>query len=67
MMAGVDLVHVPYRGGGPGLNDLLGGQVQVMFPTTVGIDRVYSGLSAARARSNRRDALGRTAGHPDRG
>ena len=35
MMAGVDLVHVPYRGGGPGLNDLLGGQVQVMFPTTV--------------------------------
>jgi tripartite-type tricarboxylate transporter receptor subunit TctC len=35
MMAGVDLVHVPYRGGGPGLNDLLGGQVQVMFPSTV--------------------------------
>jgi tripartite-type tricarboxylate transporter receptor subunit TctC len=35
MMAGVDLVHVPYRGGGPALNDLLGGQVQVYFPTTV--------------------------------
>jgi tripartite-type tricarboxylate transporter receptor subunit TctC len=31
MMAGVDLVPVPYRGGGPALIDLLGGQVQVMF------------------------------------
>jgi tripartite-type tricarboxylate transporter receptor subunit TctC len=31
MMAGVNLVHVPYRGGGPALIDLLGGQVQVMF------------------------------------
>jgi tripartite-type tricarboxylate transporter receptor subunit TctC len=34
MMAGIDLVHVPYRGGGPALTDLLGGQVQVYFAST---------------------------------
>jgi tripartite-type tricarboxylate transporter receptor subunit TctC len=31
MMAGVDIVHVPYRGGGLALTDLIGGRVQVMF------------------------------------
>jgi tripartite-type tricarboxylate transporter receptor subunit TctC len=31
MMAGVELVHVPYRGGAPAVTDLIGGQVQVMF------------------------------------
>jgi len=35
MMTGIDMVHVPYRSGGPALTDLLGGQVQVMFPATV--------------------------------
>jgi tripartite-type tricarboxylate transporter receptor subunit TctC len=33
LMTGVDLVHVPYRGAGAALPDLLGGQVQVMFGT----------------------------------
>src|ERR1700730_911055 len=33
MMAGVNLVHVPYRGNGPALTDVLGGQVQVLFPS----------------------------------
>ena len=36
MMAGVNMVHVPYRGQGPALSDLLGGQVQVYFATVPG-------------------------------
>ena len=40
-MAGVNLVHVPYRGAGPALVDLLGGQMHVMFNTC----RLRSGTS----------------------
>jgi tripartite-type tricarboxylate transporter receptor subunit TctC len=36
MITGVNLVHVPYRGQGPALTDLLGGQLQVIFATTPG-------------------------------
>jgi tripartite-type tricarboxylate transporter receptor subunit TctC len=36
MMAGVNLVHVPYRGQAPALTDLMGGQVQVFFATSPG-------------------------------
>ena len=34
MMAGVNMIHVPYRGAGPALIDILGAQVDVMFATT---------------------------------
>jgi tripartite-type tricarboxylate transporter receptor subunit TctC len=44
MMAGVDLVHVPYRGGGPVMTDLLGGQVQVLFgSTSLTIEQIRAG------------------------
>ena len=34
LMAGVKLVHVPYKGGGPAMSDLVGGQVNLIFATT---------------------------------
>src|SRR5205085_9041566 len=44
MMAGVDLIHVPYRGQAPALTDLIGGQVQVMFDSmTTSIEFVRDG------------------------
>jgi tripartite-type tricarboxylate transporter receptor subunit TctC len=48
MMAGVNMVHVPYRGGGPVMTDLLGGQVQVMFnPICMVRPRVARGFRRA--------------------
>jgi len=44
MMTGVDMVHVPYRGAGPALTDLLGGQVQIMFDNMASsVEHVRSG------------------------
>jgi tripartite-type tricarboxylate transporter receptor subunit TctC len=44
ILTGVDMVHVPYRGGGPALTDLLGGQVQVYFgPMPPSIEHIRSG------------------------
>jgi tripartite-type tricarboxylate transporter receptor subunit TctC len=50
VMAGVNMVHVPYRGQGPALADLLGGQVQVLFATAPGTtDYVRTGRLRALA------------------
>ena len=66
MMTGINMLHVPYRGAGPALTDLLGGQVQVMFDTMPLVDRAHQSRQAARARGDHGDALGSAAGRPDR-
>ena len=60
MMAGVNLVHVPYRGTGPMLTDLIGGQVQVAFdPLPASIQHIRAGKLRALAvtTATRSDAL----------
>jgi len=60
MMIGINMVHVPYRGGGPALTDLLGGQVHVMFPgTTASIEYISAGRlrPLAMTTTTRSDAL----------
>jgi tripartite-type tricarboxylate transporter receptor subunit TctC len=47
-MAGVNLVHVPYRGMGPALTDLIGGQVQAIFAT---MPPAISNVTAGRLRA----------------
>jgi tripartite-type tricarboxylate transporter receptor subunit TctC len=44
MMAGIEMIHVPYRGGGAVLSDLLGGQVQVLFgSTSLAVEQIRAG------------------------
>jgi tripartite-type tricarboxylate transporter receptor subunit TctC len=50
MLAGVDLNHVPYRGAGPALSDLIGGQVQVYFaPMSAAVEYIRAGRLRALA------------------
>ena len=50
MMMGINMLHVPYRGAAPALNDLLGGQVQVMFaPLSASIAHIKAGKLRALA------------------
>jgi tripartite-type tricarboxylate transporter receptor subunit TctC len=47
-MAGIEIVHVPYKGSTPALTDLLGGQVQMMF---IELSTVMSQINAGRLRA----------------
>ena len=50
MMAGVNMIHVPYRGGAPAVADLIAGQVQVSFDTMpTSIEHIRAGKLRALA------------------
>src|SRR5262247_2928316 len=50
IMAGIEMIHVPYRGGGAVMSDLLGGQVQVLFGTTsLTVEQIRAGKLRALA------------------
>lgn len=62
LQAGVKAIHVPYKGSGPMLTDLIGGQVQYSFDTmTAATPHVKSGKAHAIAQTR----LKRAAGHPN--
>jgi tripartite-type tricarboxylate transporter receptor subunit TctC len=58
-MAGIDLVHVPYRGDAPGMTDVLAGRIQMMFPTLpVALPQIKAGsLRAIAVSSPKRSIL----------
>ena len=59
LVAGVQLTHVPYKGSGPGITDLLGGHVQLMFAGPLGVEQyIKSGrLRALAVADARRSAV----------
>jgi tripartite-type tricarboxylate transporter receptor subunit TctC len=60
MMTGVEILHVPYRGGALALNDLIGGQLQVMFdtmPESIGFIRAGALRALAVTTAERSPAL----------
>ena len=49
LMTGIDMVHVPYRGGAPAMSDLIAGQVQAMFSNLPAVEYIRAGKLRALA------------------
>ena len=62
MMAGINMVHVPYRGGAPAMTDLIAGQVQVIF---IGPAAAMEHVRAGKLRALAVTSTGRWEGLPD--
>jgi tripartite-type tricarboxylate transporter receptor subunit TctC len=62
VMAGIDMLRIPYRGNGPAMNALIAGQVQLMFPTA---GSVASHLKSGRVRALAVSSARRSALFPD--
>jgi tripartite-type tricarboxylate transporter receptor subunit TctC len=61
-MAGVDIVHIPYKGAAPAMNDLLGGHIPIMFDT---LPTVLPAASAGNIRVLAVTSMTRAASLPD--
>lgn len=61
-LAKVDLVHVPYRGAGPVITDLLGGQIDIYFSTAAAVG---GHIDSGKLRALAVTSAERSAGHPD--
>ncbi|WP_454691636.1 Bug family tripartite tricarboxylate transporter substrate binding protein [Achromobacter aloeverae] len=61
-MAGVDMVHVPYKGGGPAMTDLIAGQIPILFDVLTG---AASHIRAGSARALAVTTKARVASFPD--
>jgi len=62
LAAGIDLVHVPYKGLGPAFNDVVSGQIPVMF---AGISNVFPHLKSGRIRALAIGSAQRSGAMPD--
>jgi tripartite-type tricarboxylate transporter receptor subunit TctC len=49
IMAGIDMLHVPYRGSAPAMTDLIGGRVHVLFTNTPAVEHIRAGTLRALA------------------
>jgi tripartite-type tricarboxylate transporter receptor subunit TctC len=54
---GTSGLHIPYKGGGPAMSDLLGGQVDATFQNINAVHAAHQGRQAARAGHHQRQAL----------